>query len=131
MIVPNGAAWGRRLRPLLGADSRVVLWLSPAHDQEMLSALSDPAERRSYHAYAFISDWQASAFHDAFGTELERSAVLRYGVGPGFAGLFDDRAPILEAKTRPPALACCSAPFRGLHVLAHYAFPRIRARGSR
>lgn len=127
VIVLNSTGWGRRLRPLLGADSRIVLWLSLAHDQEMLLALSDPAERRSYHAYAFISDWQARAFHDAFGTELERSAVLRYGVGPGFAGLFDGGAPILEAKTRPPVLAYCSAPFRGLHVLAHYAFPRIRA----
>jgi glycosyltransferase involved in cell wall biosynthesis len=127
VVVLNSTDWGVRLRPLVGRQARIVLWLSLAHDQEMLFGLRDQAVRAAHDAYAFLSDWQADAFHRAFGTELERSAVLRYGVGPRFAGLFGDDEPILATKARPPVLAYCSAPFRGLHVLAYYAFPRIRA----
>jgi glycosyltransferase involved in cell wall biosynthesis len=127
VVVLNSTGWGARLRPLLGRQGRIVLWLSLAHDQEMQFGLRDPALRATHDAYAFLSDWQAEAFHRALGTEPERSGVLRYGVGPRFAGLFGEAEPILAAKARPPVLAYCSAPFRGLHVLAYYAFPRIRA----
>ncbi len=127
VIVLNSTGWGHRLRPVLGAHGAIVLWLSLAHDQEMMFALREPKERASYQAFAFISDWQARAFRDAFGTEPARASVLRYGVGPGFENLFADCGAILEAKARPPVLAYCSAPFRGLHVLAYYAFPRLRA----
>ena len=141
-IVQNMAGQARPLRQALGPKTRLVLWTQHAHDQPAVQALRDRAERDTYDALVFVSEWQRAMYREQFGLDPRRMVVLRNGIGPAFENLFPQvlnpspPAPlptgargegeaILAAKTRPPVLAYTSTPYRGLELLLQ-AFPRIR-----
>jgi tetratricopeptide (TPR) repeat protein/glycosyltransferase involved in cell wall biosynthesis len=125
LVVLNLAGQGRTFRPLLPAPTQLILWTQHALDQPAVVPLHDEAERKAYHAFAFVSDWQRRQYVHQFDLDPDRTAVLRNGISPAFQGLFAEGEPILAAKAQPPVLAYTSTPYRGLDLLLD-AFPRIR-----
>ncbi|MDD4866090.1 MAG: glycosyltransferase family 4 protein [Mycobacterium sp.] len=105
--------------------ARHILWTGHAHDQPFVAALAQPEIRARFDGFAMVSEWQAACFHQAFGLDPARIAILRNAVGPAFTDLFGGDA-ILAAKTGPPRLCYTSTPFRGLDRLLA-AFAHIRA----
>jgi glycosyltransferase involved in cell wall biosynthesis len=115
------AEFKARCRP----DARQILWTGHAHDQPAVAPLAQPEIRALVNGFALVSEWQAACFHQAFGLDPERIAILRNAAGPAFADLFDG-SPILPTKAGPPTLCYTSTPFRGLDRLLA-AFSRIRS----
>lgn len=109
-----------RCRP----DTRLVLWTGHAHNQVAVAPLVHPEVKALVDGFALVSEWQAACFHQAFGLDPARIAILRNAVGPSFADLFGD-GPILPIKAAQPTLCYTSTPFRGLDRLLA-AFARIR-----
>ncbi|MCM8738508.1 tetratricopeptide repeat protein [Azospirillum sp. A1-3] len=114
-----------RLRTAPG-ERRLVLWTQHAADEPAIRDLADPALRACWDGIAFVSQWQMETYRTAFALEPARCAVLRNGIAPAFAGLFQADESVLAAKPWPPVLAYTSAPFRGLSVLLD-SLPHIRA----
>ncbi len=125
-VVQNLAGQARPLRQALGPKTRLILWTQHTHDQPAVQPLRDPAERNTYDALVFVSDWQRAMYREHLGIDPRRTAVRRNGIGPAFQRLFTAEEAILAAKSRPPVLAYTSTPYRGLDRLLT-AFPRIRA----
>lgn len=116
---------GVKLRQILGAQTKLILWNQHAHDQPAVQVLKDEAERAAYDGFAMVSEWQRTQYNLAFGVELSRMAVLRNAIAPTFADLFSGQESILAQKTQPPVMAYTSTPFRGLDLLLD-AFGPIR-----
>lgn len=117
---------GRLLREKLADKTRLLLWTQHRCDQPGVQSLGSAAERESYDAFAFVSEWQRAEFLTRFGISADRARVLRNGVTPAFLELFAPDEAISPAKAQPPVLAYTSTPFRGLDLLVQ-AFPAIRA----
>jgi glycosyltransferase involved in cell wall biosynthesis len=129
VVVSGGCdtASAQLLRSLLDAGQRLVFWTQHAVDQPAVANLSDPAMRRLWDGFAFVSRWQRDEYVRRFGIARRRSRILRNAAAPCFGGLFPSGGPaIRDAKPWPPVLAYTSTPFRGLDVLLD-AMPRIRA----
>ena len=112
------------LRTLANKGARLFLWTGHAPDQAIMTGLSEERVLTAIDGLIMVSEWQATAYYDAFGIERERMIVLGNGISPAFANLFLDGR-ILESKSWPPVLAYTSAPNRGLERLLP-AFERIR-----
>jgi glycosyltransferase involved in cell wall biosynthesis len=121
------AGTGMEVRQALGTPTRVVLWTGHAANQPAVQALRHLAELQAYDGFAFVSQWQAGVFEQAFGVPRERIVVLGNAVAPAFENLFPAGSPITADKPTPPILAYTSTPYRGLILLLD-AFPRIRER---
>lgn len=123
VIVVSNLAIGEMLRNALGFRVPLVLWTGHAPDQGAVESLSRLEEREAWHGYAFVSNWQASAYQRAFSIPSDKIQVLHNGIAPAFAS-----APLCEpwfVQGRDPVLAYTSTPFRGLTWLLD-AFPAIR-----
>ena len=114
-----------RLRAAPG-ERRLVLWTQHAADEPAIRDLANPALRACWDGFAFVSHWQMAEYQAAFAIDPARCAILRNGIAPAFAGLFQPDESVLAAKSWPPVLAYTSAPFRGLDVLLD-SLPHIRA----
>ena len=125
LVVLNLAGRGRDLRRLLAPATALIYWTGHAFDQPAVMPLRYSAERDAYDGFAFVSDWQRRQYVHYFGIDSEKSGVLRNGISPDFQDLFGEGESILAAKSRPPALAYTSTPYRGLDLLLE-AFPAIR-----
>lgn len=125
LIILNMAGRGRQVKPLLGTQTRLILWTQHDRDQPAIQALQDPAERDAYDNIVLVSDWQRTRLARHFGIDLGRTQVLRNAIAPCFQELFPDNKPILTQKSHPPVLAYTSTPFRGLDILLE-VFPKIR-----
>jgi glycosyltransferase involved in cell wall biosynthesis len=126
VIMLKLAGQGMHIKPLIGENTRLILWTPHAHDQPAVEALQNPLERDIYDGIALVSNWQRDRFHENFGIDLTRIGVLRNAIAPSFCDLFPDSTPILAQKSKPPILAYTSTPFRGLDILLDI-FPRIRS----
>lgn len=115
-----------RLRPALGAASRLILWSGDAHDMPRAKNLATADERVAWDAFALKSAWQKRRFVERFGVPPERAVVLRNAISPHFMNLFPNALSMVAHKQGPPILAYTSTPFRGLEVLLD-VFPGIRA----
>ncbi|MGE5656064.1 MAG: tetratricopeptide repeat protein [Actinomycetota bacterium] len=124
-IIVNIAGKGLEVKPLLGEQTRLILWLHNEPEFIFLQDLKNPLERAVYDGFAFVSDWQRQQFHQHFGIDCKRSSVLRNAIAPCFTNLFPENTPILPQKSQPPILAYASTPFRGLDILLK-VFPSIR-----
>ena len=122
-----GAGNGRLLREVMGPGVRLILWTQHRCDQWAVQSLAQAAERESYDAFAFVSEWQRTEFIAQFALPPHGTHILRNAVAPAFLELFTDDQPILPQKLTPPLLAYTSTPFRGLDLLVE-AFPAIRMR---
>jgi len=121
-----GAGFGKRLREVLGSQTKLVLWTQHRINQPAVETLADGNESGSYDALAFVSEWQREEFRLGFGLPAARTHVLKNAAAPAFVELFPEDQPILQQKAVPPVLAYTSTPFRGLDLLME-AFPSIRA----
>jgi glycosyltransferase involved in cell wall biosynthesis len=115
---------GRELREKFGAAKPLVFWTGHADDQPSIGGLEFSRERRAWNGFAFVSEWQMTAFAHAFWVPREKSRVLRNAISPSFARLAAEDPWFVRKE--PPVLVYTSAPYRGLDVLLT-AFPAIRA----
>jgi glycosyltransferase involved in cell wall biosynthesis len=123
IVVVLNWARGLRLRHEFGLRVPLVLWLSHAPDQPVVSALAQPEERDVWSGFAFVSEWQRERFVEQFRIPRQKARVLRYAISPAFADT--PLAPAWFERGDPPVLVYTSTPFRGLDVLLA-AFRAIR-----
>jgi len=126
LIVRNLAGEGLQIKQLLGDHTCLIFWTGHDIDQPALQALHNPAEREVYDGIALVSHWLRDRFHQHFGINLTRTAVLGNAIATPFQNLFSPETPILPQKSQPPILAYTSTPFRGLDLLLE-VFPKIRS----
>ena len=124
-VVQNVAGHGQRIRPLIGRDTRLILWIHHAHDVPLMQALADRDERESYDRIVFVSEWQRGWFCDRFGIDRERTAIFRNACAPAFYNIFPANSSITAQKYQSPVLAYTSVPWRGLELMIEI-LPRIR-----
>jgi glycosyltransferase involved in cell wall biosynthesis len=124
VVVAVNCAIGRWLRRDASVNVPLVFWNQHSHDQPAVHELRRLFERKSWSAFAFVSEWQLGNFESAYGVPREKSRVMRNAVSPAFARRAT-AAPWFSTGT-PPTLFYSSTPFRGLDVLLQ-AFPKIRA----
>ena len=125
LIVLNMAVAGTKIKPLIGNNTRFILWTQHASDQPAISALQNRDERESYDAFAFVSEWQRQQYIEQFNINFHKTAILRNAISPSFYNLFSNDISIVSQKTKPSVLAYTSTPFRGLDILVEI-FPKIR-----
>lgn len=125
LIVLNMAVAGTKIKPLIGKNTRFILWTQHASDQPAISALQNREERESYDGFAFVSEWQRQQYIAQFNINLEKTAILRNAISPSFSAIFSNDISIVSQKTKPPVIAYTSTPFRGLDILVE-VFPKIR-----
>jgi glycosyltransferase involved in cell wall biosynthesis len=124
VIVLNWAGGGVRLRHEFGVRAPLVLWLSHAHDQPIVSPLAQRDAADVWSGFAFISKWQHDSYIAKFGIPTQKARILRYAISPAFADL--PLAPAWFERGEPLVLAYTSTPFRGLDVLL-MSFGAIRS----
>ena len=124
-VLQNVAGHGHQIRPLIGKQTRLILWTQQAHDVQFMEPLAERGERESYDGIAFVSEWQRSWFCDRYNIDRNKTAVLRNAASPAFYNLFTSAQSISTQKSQPPVLAYTSVPWRGLDLMADI-FPRIR-----
>jgi protein O-GlcNAc transferase len=125
LIIVNLVGKAREIKPFLGEQTKLILWIHNEPGFIFLQDFNNPEERNACDAFVFVSDWQRSQFEQRFGVESNRCYVLRNAIAPCFANLFADNVSILSQKARSPILAYTSTPFRGLDILLK-VFPEIR-----
>ncbi|MCU0547382.1 MAG: tetratricopeptide repeat protein [Oscillatoriaceae cyanobacterium Prado104] len=125
LILVNIAGKVGQIKPHLGEQTKLILWIHNEPGFVFLENFNNPDEINACDALVFVSDWQRSQFCSRFGIDLNRCHVLRNAIAPCFANLFSDNVSILAQKSRPPILAYTSTPFRGLDILLK-VFPAIR-----
>ena len=111
------------LRRDLHVSAPLVLWTGHANDTPAIHDLRRQRERKSWNAFAFVSELQRQTFEKSFWIPSEKSRVMRNGVSPAFAECPD--VPPWFVTGEAPILFYTSTPYRGLDILLD-AFPRIR-----
>jgi len=125
VIVVVNSAIGRRLRGAVGNKTRLVLWSHHDTNAPEIATLRDPAERKTWDAFALVSKWQALRYEAMFSVDPRHIVILRNAVAPPFEILRRRRAPWFTSG-EAPLLAYTSTPYRGLEILLD-AFPMIRS----
>jgi glycosyltransferase involved in cell wall biosynthesis len=123
VVVVLNWARGLRLRQEFRLRVPLVLWLSHAPDQPVVSSLAQQQERDVWNGFAFVSQWQQERFVEQFRIPRDKARVIRYAISPAFAST--PLAPCCLERREPPVLVYTSTPFRGLDVLL-LAFRTIR-----
>lgn len=123
VVVMLNLPLGVRLRHEFGVRRPLLLWISHAPDQPMMSRLAEAEERAVWSGFAFVSEWQQERFVEQFGIPREKARVMRNAISPAVADT--PLAPIWFEHSEVPMLVYTSTPFRGLDVLLA-AFPLIR-----
>jgi glycosyltransferase involved in cell wall biosynthesis len=125
LIILNYAGWGQKLRQMLAAKTKLILWTQHAVDQGAIAPLQDPAECQSYDYFVFVSEWQRQTYLADLEIHPRKTKLLRNCIAPAFENLFAVNSEILSQKTNPPIIAYTSTPFRGLDLLLEI-FPHLR-----
>ncbi len=128
LVAIQSAGAGQTLRAAAKPGvTKVILWTGDTPDTYTVQSLKDPAERDCYDGFAFVSEWQRRQYHRFFPLDEARTKVMRNAIAPVMENMFAPQESILASKSPTPALAYCSAPFRGLDYLLD-AFPEIHRR---
>ncbi|WP_293339151.1 tetratricopeptide repeat protein [Microcoleus sp. CAWBG58] len=125
LVVVNVVGKALEIKPLLGQQTNLILWIHNEPDFVFLDGFKNEREINACDALVFVSEWQREQFHALFGIDSNRSYVLRNAIAPCFANIFADNISIQSQKSQPPILAYTSTPFRGLDILLN-VFPEIR-----
>ncbi|MFS8116868.1 MAG: tetratricopeptide repeat protein [Microcoleus sp.] len=125
LVIVNMVGKALEIKPLLGEDTKLILWIHNEPGFVFLQGFNNKAEVNACDAFVFVSDWQREQFHARFGLDWNRCYVLRNAIAPCFTNIFSDNVSILSQKSRPPIIAYTSTPFRGLDILLK-VFPEIR-----
>jgi glycosyltransferase involved in cell wall biosynthesis len=132
VVVLNWARGGVQLRQQFGVRAPLVLWVSHASDQPIVSPLAQREALDVWDGFAFVSKWQRDSYIEAFGIPAQKARILRNAVSPAMCN-----GPLAAAwfeRGEPPVLGYTSAPFRGLDVLLmsyraiRSAIPDVRLR---
>ncbi|MCY7381731.1 MAG: tetratricopeptide repeat protein [Microcoleus sp. CAN_BIN18] len=125
LVIVNMVGKALEIKPLLGEDTKLILWIHNEPGFVFLQEFNNKAEVNACDAFVFVSDWQREQFQQRFGIDWNRCCVLRNAIAPCFANIFHDNISIRSQKSQPPILAYTSTPFRGLDILLK-VFPKIR-----
>ena len=113
-IIPVSCALGEYIKKN-GCEKPIILWTHHDANQPSVQSLGFEREKSCYAGFAFVSNWQAMRYHEAFAIDGSKSKVL--GNAVSVAAPFSYKEPYSFAYT--------STPYRGLDVLL-LAWPYIR-----
>jgi glycosyltransferase involved in cell wall biosynthesis len=121
-VVLNGAM-GKQIRREYRFDGCLILWAHHFVNEQAVAPLNGLLERKSWTAFAFVSEWQRLPYEQAFGLRPRKCMVMRNAISPAFQDLPGTQPWFVTDE--PPVLVYTSTPFRGLGVLLD-SFPSIR-----